>query len=105
MNSPGVLGLLRHARIVLADPGIDRKRRRDSKFLVEIEKPPHADPHAVFMPAPVRHVRQQRNAGRCRKYLPRHRLGDVPHFQIDDGPDHDAGIARQLEGRTVTMAE
>ncbi len=67
----------------------------------QVEEAPHADPHAVFVPAPVRHVRQHRHAGRSGQHLARHRLADVPHFEIDDGPEHDARAARQLERRPV----
>ena len=50
---------------------------------------------------PMHHVGHQRHAGRRRQQLPRHRLADVPHLVIDDGPEHDAGIARQLERRAI----
>ena len=46
--------------VVLADARIDRERRPDAEPLVELEEAPAADPHAVFVPAPVRHVRKQR---------------------------------------------
>ena len=64
MNSqPSSLGLRGDARIVLADARVDRERRADAEPLVELEEAPAADPHAVFVPAPVRHVGQQRRGG------------------------------------------
>src|SRR5690348_174562 len=62
---------------------------------------PAADSHAVFVEAPVHHVRHQRHAGRRRQKLARHRLGDVPDLVVDDGPEHDAGAAGKLERWTV----
>ena len=51
-------------------------------FLNSSKKRQHADPHAVFVPAPMRHVRHQRHAGRRRQHLPRHRLADVPDLEL-----------------------
>ena len=86
----GVLRLLRDARVVLADARIDRERRADVQPREQVEEAPHADAHAVFVPAPVRHVGQHRLPGRRGQHLPRHRLADVPHFEVHDGPEHDA---------------
>ncbi len=93
--------LLGDARVVLAGARVDGERRPDAEPLVELEEPPCADPHAVFVPAPVRHVRQERHAGRRRQHLARHRPADVPHLIVNDGPDHEPRTARQLERRTV----
>ena len=97
----GVLRLLGDARIVLAHARIDRERRADAEPREQIEEAPHADAHAVFVPAPVRHVGQHRLPGRRRQHLPRHRLADVPHFEVHDGPEHDARAAGQLQRRPV----
>ena len=102
MNSqPSRSALFGDARIVLAGAGIDRERRPDAEPLVQLEEPPRAHPHAVFVPAPVRHVGQQRHAGRRRQHLARHRPADVPDFVVDDGPDHEPRAARQFERRPV----
>ena len=102
MNSQRVaLGFLGDARVILADPGIDRQRRADFLALEQIEEAPHPDPHAVFVPAPIRHVGKMRHAGRRRQHLARHRLADIPDFEIDDGPEHDARAVRKLERRPV----
>ena len=96
-----VLGGLRDAGVVLTDPGIGRERRPDAELRVELEEPPAADPHAVLVPGPVHHVRHQLDARRGREQLARHRLADVPDLVIDDGPEHDACVARQLERRAI----
>src|SRR5262249_54315954 len=95
------LCFLRDAGIVLADTRIDRERRLDVVALEQVEEPPDADPHAVFVPAPVRHVRKQRLSGRRRQDLPRHRLADVPDFEIDDAPEDETLVVRQLERRAI----
>ena len=93
--------LLGDAGIVLADPRIDRERRLDAVLLEQIEEAPHADPHAVFVPRPMRDVRQQRNSRRRRQHLARHRPGDVPDLEIDDRPYHEPCTAGQLQWRPV----
>ncbi len=93
----GVAALAGDALVILADPRVDRHGRTDAEPAVQVEKAPHADPHAVFVPGPVRHVGQQYLAGRRRQDLPRHRPRDVPDFEIDDRPDDDAGAARQTQ--------
>src|SRR5258708_1826932 len=86
----GVLARLRDARIVNTHARVDRHVRPDFQALVERVKAPEAHAHAVLVPAPVRHVREKRDAGRRGQHLPRHRLRDIPDFEIDDGPDDDA---------------
>ncbi len=89
------------ARVVLAGAGVDGESRPNPQPFIEIEEAPGAHPHPVFVPAPVRHVRQQRHACRCRQHLPRHRPADVPDLVVHDGPEHDPGVARQLERRPI----
>jgi len=67
----------------------------------QFEEAPDADPHSVFVPGPVRHVRQQHLAGRRRQHLPRHRPRDVPEFEIDDGPDDEPSAVREDQRRPV----
>src|SRR6185312_9014983 len=52
-----LLGLLGDARIILANAGVGRQRRLDADALEQFVEAPAADPHAVFVPAPMRHVR------------------------------------------------
>ena len=89
--------LFGHARIILADPRIDRERRSYVLSLKQVKEAPHADPHAVFMPAPVRHVGEMRHSGRRRQHLARHRFADVPDFKIDDAPEYKTRFIRKLE--------
>ena len=96
-----VLGLPRDALVVVAHARVDRQRRADAVLLVEVEEAPHADAHAVLVPAPVRHVGQQRVALRRRQLLARHRPADVPHLEVDDRPHDDARAAGQLQRRPV----
>ncbi len=99
---PGVVfRFLRDARVIFADARVECERRPDILALEQIEEAPHADPHAVFMPAPVRHVGQMRHPGRGREHLARHRFADIPDFEIDDGPEHDARAVRQFQRRTI----
>src|SRR5262249_45834983 len=97
----GVLARLRHARVIDADARVERERRADLQPLVERVEAPEADAHAVLVPAPVRHIGQQRNAGRRRQHLPRHGLADIPDLEVDDRPDDDAVGARKLQLRAV----
>ena len=73
-----LLGLLGDARIVLADAGVGGERRLDAEAGEQFVEPPGADPHAVFVPAPVRHVGQQHLPGRRRDHLARHRPRRCP---------------------------
>ena len=95
------LGLFGDARIVLANARVGGERRPDRKSCEQVEETPRAHPHAVFVPAPVRHVGQQRLAGRRRDHLARHRPRDVPDLVVDDRPQHEARAARQFERRPV----
>src|SRR6202007_2576664 len=62
---PGVgTRLFGDARIVLADASVDRERRANAQALEQLEEAPHADAHAVFVPAPVSPVGHLRLAGR-----------------------------------------
>jgi hypothetical protein len=87
--------------IVLTDARVYGERRLDAARAEQVEESPHADPHAVFVPAPVRHVRQQRRAGRGRQYLARHRPADVPDLEIDDRPQDEARTPRQPQRRPI----
>ena len=97
----GVARFRRHARIVLTDARIGRERRLDAELLEQLEETPAANAHAIFVKAPVHHVRHQRHAGRRRQLLARHWLGDVPDLVIDDSPEHDARLAGQFQWRPV----
>jgi hypothetical protein len=55
----GIAGLPGDALVVEANASVDRQGRVDAEALVEVEETPDADAHAVLVPAPVRHVRQQ----------------------------------------------
>jgi len=55
---PCVLAGLRHARIINAHTGVDRKAWPDPKPFVERMETPETDAHPVFVPAPIGHVRQ-----------------------------------------------
>src|SRR5579862_489043 len=96
-----VVGLLCDARVIFADAGIDRQRGTNLQTLEQIEEAPHADPHAVFVPAPVRHVGNEGLSRRRSENLPRHWLADVPYFEIDDAPEYEPAVIRQLERPTV----
>src|SRR6266545_29230 len=45
--------------------------------------------------------KSQRSRARRRKDLTRHRPPDVPHFIVDDGPEHELRIAGEFERRPV----
>src|SRR5262249_10671803 len=93
--------LLCNPRIVFDNAGIDRYSRADARALDQLEEPPDADPHAVLVPAPIGYIRQQRDACRRGDYLPRHGAGNIPDLQIDNTPNDDAPIVRQLQRRPV----
>ena len=97
----GVLAGGGDARVVDRHARVDRQRRADAEALVQRVEAPEADAHAVLVPRPVGHVGQHGLARGRRQHLPRHRLGDVPDLEVDDGPDDDAVVARQLHHRTV----
>ena len=92
---------LRHAGVVHGDTGVDRKRRTDPERVVELLETPEAHAHAVLVPGPVRDVGLQRDARGRGQHLARHRAADVPHLQVDDGPDDHFRVARQLQHGTV----
>src|SRR5215471_13654693 len=96
-----IVCLLRDARVVLTNARIDGERRSYFLLLEQIEKTPYPDPHAVFMPAPVRHVGQMRHSGGWRQHLARHRFADVPDFKIDDAPEYKTRFIRKLERRPI----
>src|SRR5688572_11198419 len=89
------------ARIVLADAGVDRERRRDAVAVERRLDPPEAYAVAILVPGPVREIRQHGDSGRRRQYLTRHRPADVPHLDIDDGPDDQPYTFRQLERGSI----
>ena len=102
MNSqPCRLRFLGDAGVVLAGAGIDGERGLEAEPRVQIEEAPAADAHAVFVPAPVRHVGHHRKSGRRRQHLARHRPADIPYLVVDDAPEHEAGAAGQFQGRAV----
>ena len=92
---------LRHAGVVHGDPGVDRKRRTDPERVVELFEPPEAHAHAVLVPGPVRDVGLQGDARRRGQHLARHRAANIPHLEVDDGPDDHLRVARQLQHGTV----
>ena len=87
--------------VVLAGARVDGERGPDPEPLVKLEEAPSAHSHAVFVPAPVRHVGKQRHARGRRKDLARHRPPDVPYLVVDDGPEREPRIAGQFERRPV----
>src|SRR5207244_10970425 len=91
----------RDARIALANLGVDRERRPDAEAPERGVQTPEADTHPVLVPAPVRHVGNERDAGRRRERLPRHRTLDLPDLDIEDGPDDEPGIRRKAQGRPI----
>src|SRR5262249_7329056 len=97
----GVLARLRDARVIDAHSRVDRDGGLYLELLVEGVEAPEADAHAVLVPGPVRHVGQQRDSGRRRQHLPRHRPADVPDLEVDYRPDDDAVGARKLRLRPV----
>src|SRR4029077_17030278 len=70
-------------------------------LLEQVEESPNTNAHAVFMPAPVRHVGKLRHTRRRRQHLARHRLADVPHFKIDNAPKCEPGILWKFQRRPV----
>ena len=90
---------LHHGGIGLADPCVERDCRRDIQFLQHLAQPPEADPHAVFVPAPVRVVGLLRLALRRRDHHPRHRPRHVPFLQRQHRPDHHAHAVGELQRR------
>ena len=66
-----------------------------------IANAPEPHPHAVFVPGPVRQIRQQRHTHGRRQNRARHRSGNVPVFDVGDDPDGHALAIRQLPGRTI----
>src|ERR1700733_9095051 len=92
-------GFLRNTGVVLANARVDCEGWPDLQTFEQIEKTPDADPHAVFVPAPVRYIGKQRQSGGRRKHLPRHRLADVPDLKINDAPEHQSLVVGQLERR------
>src|SRR5690348_18320786 len=89
------------ARIDLDHLGIDRKRRADGVAVEGLEEAPHADAHAVFMPAPIRDIWLHGDSGRRWQYLPRHRPLDLPDFEIDHWPEDESQAVGQLERRSI----
>src|SRR5436190_1971712 len=91
------LGLPGNTTVVLAGARVDGQCRRDAEPLVKLEETPGAHPHAVFVPAPVRHVGKQGHAGGRRKHLAWHRPCDIPDLVIDNGPEYEPGVLREPE--------
>src|ERR1700692_2781474 len=87
---PGVFAGLRQAGIINAHPPVDRQAWTDAQTLVERVKAPEADPHSVFMPAPIRNVRQRSDSRRGGKHLPWHGPGNIRNFHVHDSPADDA---------------
>ena len=90
---------LDHLRIAFADLGVQRHRRRRADALQHLAHAPEADPHAVFMPAPVRMVGQQRLQLRRHDHHARHRARNVPILQRQHRPDHHPHAVRECQLR------
>src|SRR3546814_2285436 len=59
-----------------------------------------ADAHAVFVPRPVRYVRNiGRHAARRRGCMARHGPFDLPFFNVDDGPNNQPRAVIGFQGR------
>ncbi len=91
---------LHHLRIAFADPGVERHGRRGADPLQHGLHAPEADPHAVFVPAPVRMVGEERLQLRRHDHHARHRARNVPVLQRQHRPDHHADAVRQFQRRT-----
>src|ERR1700722_2983972 len=74
------------ARIVLANASIERQRRANAQALEQLEEAPDADPHPVFVPAPVRHIGNLRLPGRRCQDLARHRLWHNTSIYTEEEP-------------------
>src|SRR5262249_40387884 len=81
--------------LALARPRVQRDRRRDTQPLEHALESPESHAHSVLVPAPVRHVGQERLALRRRDHGARHRARHVPVFQRDHGPDDHAHAVGQ----------
>ena len=91
------------AGIGTADVGIQRQRHRHLAVGQRLELPPEAGAHSVFVPRPVRHVRQQRLSHRRAQHGSRHRVLDPPFLDIEDDPYRKLLAARQPEFRPVDL--
>ena len=86
-------------RIELAHRAVDRERRLQLAASKRLDETPEADADAVFMPGPVRHVRQQRLSHRRRQHGAGHGRRRTPVLDIDDGPDRDPRVVGQAKLR------
>src|SRR6266700_3031383 len=75
-------------RVGFADPGVQRDRRTKLECIEHILDAPEADPHAVFVPAPVWMIWDHRLALRWSNDHTRHGPRHVPFLQRQYGP-HD----------------
>ena len=62
---------------------------------------PEANPHAVFMPAPIGEIGLQHGAGRRNQNLARHGIVDKPVLDIDHGPDDQSFAVGQSKFRPI----
>src|SRR5262245_36574930 len=92
----------RDARVVDADAGVDGERRSDAETLEQLVEPPETDAVPVLVPRPVADVGKPDLPLRRHEEQTRHRPRDVPHLDVDDGPEDDAiPTGQRRERRTV----
>ena len=95
----GVGDRLDHLRVGLAGAAVDGDGRRHLQPLEHSLEPPEADPHAVFVPAPVRMIGQHRLALRRRDHHPRHRPRNVPLLERQQRPQNKPQAVWQFQRR------
>jgi hypothetical protein len=78
--------------------------RRQLQLLEQAFEPPEADPHAVFVPAPVRMIGLLRLALGRRDDHAGHRTRDVPVLERKHRPHHQPDTVRKLQGAALLDA-
>src|SRR4029078_8127309 len=73
-------------RIAVADIGIQCQRHRYPAVGQRLELPPESCAHSVFMPGPVRYVRQKRLPHRGAQHGTWHCVLDPPLLDIENDP-------------------
>ena len=94
---PGIMRRLGETRILGAHRPVQGKGRRDTAGRQRFMETPEADPHTVFLPRPIRDIRNMNLTTGRRQNGPRHRLLNIPVFDIHDHPDRDPLTVRQLQ--------
>ena len=90
-------------RVGIADVGVQRQRHRHVAVGQRLELPPEAGAHAVFVPRPVRHIRQQRLSHRRAQHGSRHRVLDPPFLDVEDNPYREFLAVRQPQSGPVDL--